>query len=408
MIAEAKPKKVAGDRLTVYSGEFLVSPCATEVSFNWCSHACAFCFANLNKPDRVADLPAILRLLGNFETRKSFEALLLREGYPVLMSNRVDPFAASNWKMALPVLEVMVEKNIPVALQTKGGKGVKEASALLPPSAWYLSIDHNDDDAGLKIAPGAPRISQRLDLIADLKAAGHEVVVGVNPAVPEWIPRPKELLSAIAANGATGVWIERLHLNHKQAAQLNSREKAALTPEVISRAMKKRSHLIDSAFCDELTELAHEAGLATYTMNQGEATAYHAPFERCYPKRYPILQGFVNYCHENLEQYDLVEFELFWDWIRPQLPEGRLPIGQYVVSKSTYIINSAEWSNNQTFLELLAWIWCEPRAKTSPVNLFCFAYAVDAEQNHYLDEHGLPVLVFFPNGVDKYFCVIED
>jgi DNA repair photolyase len=408
VIAETKPKKVNGDRLTVYSGEFLVSPCATEVSFNWCSHACSFCFANLGKPDRVADLPAILNLLGNFETRKSFEALLLREGYPVLMSNRVDPFAASNWKMALPVLEVMAEKNMPVAIQTKGGKGAKEAMAMLPPSVWYISIDHNDDDAGLRIAPGAPKISQRLDLIAELKAAGHEVVVGVNPAVPEWIPRPKELLSAIASNGATGVWIERLHFNHKQEAQLNEREKLALTSEVIARAKKKKSHPIDSSFCDELTYLAVEVGLAAYTMNQGDATAYHAPFARCYPKRYPILQEFVNLCHKTLEAYSIVEFEMFWDWISPQLPEGRLPIGQYVTSKSTYIVNPAEWSDRQTFLELLSWIWCEPRAKTSPVNLFCFAYAVNEAGDYIVDEYGLPVLIFFPNGVDQYFCVIED
>lgn len=54
-------------------------------------------------------------------------ARLMREGYPVMLSNKVDPFAASNYKMTLPHLRLFKAKGIPVAFQTKGGKGIEEA-----------------------------------------------------------------------------------------------------------------------------------------------------------------------------------------------------------------------------------------------------------------------------------------
>jgi hypothetical protein len=273
-----------------------------------------------------------------------------------------------------------------------------------------LSIESNDDEQGLKIAPGAPTISQRLDLISKLRAAGHEVIVGVNPCTPEWLPRPKELLSAIAANGASGIWVERLHLNYKQIANISEVGMAALTPDLIDRIKKKTSHPIDIEFTDRVNDIAHELGLATYTINQHEQTDFFEPFARLYPKRLPTSQEFINHCHKGLKKYDFVTFEFFWKWLSPALPAGRHDVGGYVKAKSTQVIKGieAEWSNRQTFLELMAFIWCESRLKISPAQLFAFAFAITPEGQYYLDDVGLPMLMFFPDGVDKKYCVIGD
>ena len=36
--------------ITLFAGEFMLVPEALDVSHNWCSHNCGYCFANLNKP----------------------------------------------------------------------------------------------------------------------------------------------------------------------------------------------------------------------------------------------------------------------------------------------------------------------------------------------------------------------
>lgn len=39
--------------LDVYYGEFLINPIPLELSLNYCSHKCAYCFANVNQPGRL-------------------------------------------------------------------------------------------------------------------------------------------------------------------------------------------------------------------------------------------------------------------------------------------------------------------------------------------------------------------
>ena len=111
-----------------YWGELLTSPCPLEMSLNYCSHKCAYCFANLNKPDRKADAARISRFIADFRNRKSWAATLMKNQYPIVISNRVDPLAVSNDAIALPLTQQLVEIGCPVAIQTKGGR--KEADLL--------------------------------------------------------------------------------------------------------------------------------------------------------------------------------------------------------------------------------------------------------------------------------------
>ena len=174
-----------GDTFTPFYGEFLVSPVPLELSFNYCSHSCAYCFANLNKRDRRADIAATMNTLATYRQRSTLTAILLQQGYPVLVSNRVDPFAASNYRQFLPVLEVMSDLGIPVAIQTKGGRGIDQALDLLTsPTVFYITIESDQDEVVKRIAPGAPSIAERFELIALLRSKGHPVVVGWNPCVP--------------------------------------------------------------------------------------------------------------------------------------------------------------------------------------------------------------------------------
>jgi len=145
-----------------FYGEFLIHPAPLEISLNFCSHKCFYCFANLNTPGRRYDGAAVSRLLADMDNRQSLAARLLRDRYPVVISNRVDPFALTNYRHTLPLLEQLAAHNIPVTIQTRGGRGATEAMGMMPPAAWYISIPFLDEELRRRIEPGAPPHSRPL------------------------------------------------------------------------------------------------------------------------------------------------------------------------------------------------------------------------------------------------------
>lgn len=399
-------KKAKGDSFQVYSGEFLISPIPVELSFNWCSHNCLYCFSNLAKPERWADTQKTLRFLAKYQERNSLEAKYLQWGLPTLISNRVDPFANTNEAQALPVLELMTALELPMAFQTKGGRSLDSALDFLPPSAWYISIAHNDDSTASKIEPGAPTIKERLDLCDKLRSLGHKVNVGLNPAVPEWLPRPEELIKAFSEHGVHGVWIEIMHLSNEQIANISDRGRSLLTEPLIQRAKSNKNKVRqgDKDFALRLSELCREYGMHPYTMNQHEATGFWGEYYDVYPALFPTLADLVNDCHEVLEDGDFLTRDDYLEYFLPQLPEGRHSTGQYIASRSRAAmkkIGKAEFSNNLTFEELLCYSWDIPEISFSPANLFAFAYATQGDEL-IVDEKGCPVMVFCPNGTDQY------
>jgi DNA repair photolyase len=199
--------------ITPFYGEFLISPVPLELSLNACSHGCYFCFSLLNQHDRHVSVTPIMNLLKNYMTRHSLEASLLRAGYPVLISNRVDPFANSNYQMSVPILRTMTELGIPIAFQTRGGRGIDEALEFLQPSVWYISINTQTDTFRKQLEPGAPDMDSRFRLMETLRAKGHSVVLGLNPVVEEWLPDPEQVIERAKNSGAQGAWVETLHFN---------------------------------------------------------------------------------------------------------------------------------------------------------------------------------------------------
>lgn len=98
--------------IQAYSGEYLISPIPMEMSMNYCSHKCAVCFANLNQPNRKLDFKDFVSALKTSEKGKTLRSYLLKNKYPVLLSNRVDPFALSNYKQLNAIVEMLDTVNI--------------------------------------------------------------------------------------------------------------------------------------------------------------------------------------------------------------------------------------------------------------------------------------------------------
>lgn len=399
---------MAGDTFTPYWGDFLFSPVPIELSFNYCSHSCHYCFANLNSPDRRADIKGTINLLSNYWERETYLARLMQEHYPVLVSNRVDPFAASNWRQVLPVLEMMAGAGIPVSFQTKGGRGIEEVLEYTIPSVWYLSIAMWDDRRRKGIEPGAPAIQSRLELITKLRDKGHEVVIGVNPYEADWFAPGEEerLLQEFADRGVWGIWCESLHLNKNQLGRIPEKGQTAIGSVVIDNALKKQQNPDKVRELENFRAIAIAKGLEVHTIGQGHHSRFWEPFERCYPKLFPTNQSFINYCHEiNLEDYSLVSLRDYCEFMLPQLPGGLNRIGDYVrvAVKDMRTTRALMDSRYQTFYDILRMGWIEPNCRYNLTQWWCFAYATFDGKPIVDDQDGFPMLVFRRSAFKELF-----
>lgn len=396
--------------LEPYWGEFLVSPIPLELALNYCSFKCAYCFANLNLPTRTANVTAIMNLLADYPNRTTLAARLLQQGYPVLISNKVDPFAHSNIKQSLPIMRHMVRLGIPLSIQTRAGidtQGVEEVLSFLPPSVWYISIATLDDELRKTLEPGAPAINARFHLIEKLCSLGHRVVLGLNPIVPEWCPDPKPLLRRAKDAGVEGTWIEMLHLSRDQVANMSPKEQGAIGEEILMRCRHKRR--IEARTWQTFIgarNTAQELGLEVFSIGQGNASNFFAPFRALYPKTFPIMQDIVNACHANADLSPL-SFAQFADLLTPQLPTGTLPIAHYIGSVAHKVLNTFRIPSQMNFRQLLAVIWQEPAMKCCPVRTHCFAYLAERENDEWVelvDERSMRWVVFYPEGVLTYYA----
>ena len=95
--------------IDVLTNSFLQNPVPLQLTLNYCSHACSFCFANVNNPQRKADLKGILSILKNHRNRTDIVSYYLKEKYPILISNNIDPFSKNNYKLTEQIVDILLD-----------------------------------------------------------------------------------------------------------------------------------------------------------------------------------------------------------------------------------------------------------------------------------------------------------
>lgn len=393
--------------ITPFFGEFLANPIPLELSLGVCSFRCAYCFANLNQPHRRAQPGPIMRLLQEYPQRTTLTARLLQAGYPVLVANRDDAFAPSNWAQAEPILRTMTDLGIPLAFQTKGGPRVRQALAWLKPACWYVSVAMLDDRLRARVEPQAPSISDRLALIAELRSAGHRVVVGVNPAVSEWLPDAAPLVTALQQAGAEGLLVARLHLSYRQIDNLSARERAALSEPLLARARNRYPDAADWHVLARVYQAAAAVGLPVASLGLPAFTRFWQPYRELYPQTFPLLADLINYASQYWAAGELIKFSDFWALVGDRLPAGVFGIDAYLGATARQLWWERQIPPNMTFRDLLMIMWAEPKTRACPARLPLFAYLGQpagkrGAWTQYLDESdGLPLLVYTPQGCEK-------
>lgn len=398
--------------LDVFWGGLFYNSCVPlELSLNWCTHNCAYCFANLNLPNRKAEAKKIFNLLTSYEKRNSYAAWLLQEKYPVVFSNHVDPFAVANEDLSLSIIELFALKGIPFTLQTKGGRRVYDAIDIIDtPIVWYISIATLDEDIAKKIEPGAPPIYERLAMIEKIIAKGHQVCVGINPCVPDWLPNPKELTDRLVALGVWGAWVQSLHLSSNQLKNMPKRGKLAIGEKVLHQGLYRTKHPEVHHHYLTTRQTAKNSGLHVYHNGQPEPTEYFKPYKDLYPKRFPLYQDFVNYCHQTKGEGEAIYFDEYLNYFLPQLPDvKRNTLNQHVYANTMGVALNGKgrdiYEQIEDYPTLLNVCWQYHEVSYCPVNIQCFCWAADWEmQAHgeegwtqYLDDDDRPILVFQPN-----------
>lgn len=386
------------DGLKPLFGGFLKIPLPLELSGNFCSHKCTYCFANLNSPTRTLDTKSVLNLLANFEKRKSLEALLLQLGCPVMISNHVDPFAASNYRQLVPIMKMMSELNIEYSVQTKGGKGWEEILEVLKPSVWYISISHDQEATRKQIEPAAPPLEHRYELIEAVVSKGHTVIVGFNPCVEEWVLDPQLFLEKLKSLGVYAVWMEPIHINSKQKAAMPIRDREALGDKLLKECLSRKG--ADLSFFLKCREIAQDIGLEVMSVGQGITSNAFKPYYDLYEAAFPTTQELVNHCY--LENIEFLTYRNYVDFFTPLLPEFAHPASYHYIDSQVRMCPEKALGfkapKNPSYDLVLKSVLRNDIHHCHPVNNHAFAYAVDNDEKRWLDDDGCPILCFNEGG----------
>lgn len=388
--------------LRPYTGEYMVSPVPLHMGFNYCSHACMYCFANLNSKDRKVDMSSVNRALKGYCSQtgnKDITQMLLKRGFPVLMSNDSDPFAVSCNEAFRQTHQAFTDLGIRMTYQTKGGPGALEFFQQEPPTMVYISITSDQPETVKALEPGAPSFTERLELALACKAAGHHVVIGLNPYFRVWWDDIHGFLDQLAAAGIKHIWMGALHLSPMQCANIPQRYKAEYNWLIeYGRARNKP----DEAEHDALKRYMQEIGInCFYGISSTMGHFWDAYFELGFPFM-PTIEGFIDHLAEQ-DSGGPVAFSLdyfdTWANIAPQHQSAQFK--EYLNSFGRTVRSNGEVANARTLREVHEFFW---RILDYPTPLrhndMCIAVSEDAGELVVETHNGNDLMVWSPGSTD--------
>ena len=393
------------DALRVYYGGFLkASMSPLGLDFGHCGR-CVYCFSDLSGQAKV-NIKQAMALLANYRDRETLVGKLLQEKYPVMISGTSDPFTPQHAKVSLPIIEVLSELGIRVEIATKGGAAAYTALEIIPnKSHWYISLALWDDKIRERIEPYAPTVKERLDLVETLAAAGNIVTVGISPILADWLPdnHPELLVKELKSRGVHGCRVQLMHLSPKHKKNLSKDWLSRITADELAKGSQAFRYPEQAAMYSRIKDLVLEHGIRFIDTQIKESSDYYEAIADLYPKRFPVMQEFVNWCHITKDNGDVVTWEEFRDFFVPRLPKGRHFLFDYIYSSTSVNTNKQVFTHQkQIFESLLKTIWRTPSIVTSPCNTDCFGIAgVVKESGGYteiVNKDRMPYLIFSPEG----------
>ncbi|MGA1024460.1 MAG: hypothetical protein ACO3S8_07250 [Aquiluna sp.] len=417
--------------LKPYLGELLLVPYPLELSLvEPCDYGCRYCFAILGDRARrnykggkkeANGLRDTVQFLSTAHKRRSLEAHLFNHRYPVLMSNRTDPFGRKNRAATISLLELFQDMEVPVAFQTKGfiqhEQDFERVMAMVKPSHWYISISFLNDSDRARVEPGAPPIEYRWELAAELIRRGHVVSIGWNPFVPEWVELDGDPYKGAEVHiqrmidaGVKVCAIQPLHLHSSNKNQMTERELQDLSNGDMnwlnSFAGKKSIPAHWDALYRHVSLRLYQEGISSILFDSGWEQPTWDATHALYPKTLPTIADFRNHCARTKKIGDPVTFDEWWQWLKAwPLPDITAGLGHAIRIQSWTLCDKitkqegwAKWKTNMDYKTLfrIAWQWQDRLGGLTPIGCSAFCYAVDGSGNLVADDNMLPVLAYAP------------
>jgi DNA repair photolyase len=303
--------------IDILTNGLLSSPVPIQYTGNYCSHNCSYCFANINNPSRKLDISKLTSQLKNYQKRNDLPSHFLREGYPLLISNNIDPFSKSNQPFVNELIFTLKDMGVPVSLATRGGVGWQEIADNITPSVWYVSIPYQNDDLRQKYEPNAPTLNERYELIDYVIKKGHKVLLSINPFNPEFAPNPIEIIKKAQSLGVKSVIVNKLHLTPVQQSNMTAKQKEVIGEELLEQAKGKKFTAEWLSLAMDMFNYCQENELNLLGMDTGLKTNNFIEFKECYSKTLPTVFDFMNWCYDNKNEGDLIYFDDFYNFFAP-------------------------------------------------------------------------------------------
>lgn len=350
----------------------------------------------------------MLRKAASDEPSKNIAVNLIRSGYPILTANDSDPFAASNRDGFFQVYDFARERGIRFAFQTRGGEGAIETIAKHPPTFVYVSINTDDPDRLRLQEPGAPSLEHRFELISSAKAAGHFVIVGINPLRMTWWRDLPGLIDRIHAMGVRHVWTGELHLNRFQRDNIPPARRRRFADDIDYAMSRVRS---DDAALESIIDYMLASGLNVFREMVAEKSGFWSQFDQLGIPAMPTMDGlFDTLCKTSGSQPIAFSFDWFDRWAN-RIPDATSSaFKDYLMPFGRSIRNTGERPHAGSFRDVHGYFW---RVSEWPTVLASrhFAIAVDGKSENaptVADEDGRDYLVWSPSPHDAAYLDIND
>lgn len=383
---------------TPLTNSFLLNPVPLQLTLNYCSHNCIYCFSNINNPNRKADLKKILSQLKNHKNRNDLTSFYLREKYPVLISNNIDPFSKNNYQIVDQIVDILLDYDIPIQFNTRGGFGWKEISDKVKPSVFYVSVPYSDDEVRLKYEPQAPSLDERFEMVKEL-VKKHKVMIGINPFNKVFCENPKEIIDKYREIGVKNFWVNAFHLSYKQQSNLTQRQKDILGEDLLKNAANKKNYDDETIqLYIETREYAQEVGCTIVGTPSGHFEPYFDDLYSVYPKLLPTQNDFFRWCEENKNDGDFVTFKEFYDFFAPLLPDLETNISPLIYNKSN--LKDKTYFKKTKFTNLLHVMWDSPAGLQIPLYYPVFSWVkkqFETKLDWIKDENGDRVMLYHPH-----------
>ncbi|MGH3072741.1 MAG: radical SAM protein [Gaiellaceae bacterium] len=195
--------------------------------YTGCVHRCTFCYVRAF--ELRADRPADDRYGRSIRVKTNVAEVLARElgraswsKELVVIGAATDPYqpAEGRYRLTRACIEALGRAASPFGIITRGPLIVRDVDVLQEAArradvSVTFSVPTLDPEVWRTTEPGTAPPQQRLRALTTLVDAGIKANVGMAPILPGLSDRPEQLaevIKAVRAAGATGVWANLLHL----------------------------------------------------------------------------------------------------------------------------------------------------------------------------------------------------